>query len=92
MTVFPAAPKMNPLPISNHEERHHGKHPEHHVINCSRHTISGCEVLSNRQAANPEDKPEFRGMLLRRLNACSNPMCVRKSFASTSPEFCGSNQ
>ena len=56
-----AAPKMTRLPISNHKQRHHGKQPEQHVINCSRHTISGCEILSYRQAANPEHKREFPG-------------------------------
>lgn len=46
--------------FSSHEERHNSKHSKHDVIDRSRHRISGCEVLSYRDAAKPEHKPEFR--------------------------------
>ena len=45
---------------SSHEERHNGKHPKQQVIDRSRHRISGCEILSYRDAAKPEHQSEFR--------------------------------
>jgi hypothetical protein len=46
---------------SSHEEkRHDGEHPEHHVINGSRHRVSGSKILLDRQARKPEHEPEFR--------------------------------
>src|SRR6266700_7096384 len=45
---------------SSHEKRHDGKNPQHQVIDGSRDGVSGSEILSDRQAAKPEHKPEFR--------------------------------
>src|SRR5713101_2464021 len=45
---------------SSHEKRHDGEYPEHHVVNGSRHRVSGSEILLDRQAPKPEHEPEFR--------------------------------
>src|SRR6266568_6986954 len=46
--------------LSPDEKRHEGKHPEHHVVHRSRHSVSCRKVLCDRQAANPEHEGEFR--------------------------------
>ena len=31
-----------------HEKGHDAKHPKHHVIDCSRHRVSACKILTDR--------------------------------------------
>jgi len=39
----------------SHEKRHDAKYPKHHVVDRSRHRISACKILTDRETPKPEE-------------------------------------
>src|SRR6266851_353395 len=81
MLRHPASISCDGDSTSNHEKRHDRKKPEHRDVDGSRHGVPVREVLTNREAPQPEHDP--------RISAASNKPSATKPTPSRAADVGG---